>query len=187
MKPAWSVGARSGPMREYGQLRIFACEGLICIVDERPGKEEGKHTMVTPAEIEERVKALNIPYRGQGRIDVPKAQRQRFDERLRGSQNCMECIKEAKAMGDPSDPAVQAYWRRHKSNSTVVVKFSAGSDPAGYPALPPLKLGPLTGRDAAADVNLTDTITAAVGGAASTMLHRLPQKKNRSGIVLLND
>ena len=174
-KTAWAPGARTGPSRAYGDLRIFACEGLVCIVDERPGADEGEFTAITPAEAQERIVALNEKYRGKGRMDIPESHRQRYDTRTQGSQNCMECIKEARDMGDPSDPAVRAFWAKHRRTSSVRVTFSPGSDPAGYPVLPPLPLGVVTGRTA-----------PAVGPVAPafTPLHKSPQPKNRAGIIL---
>jgi len=123
-KPVWSVGSRTGKVRKFLDLSIFACEGLICIIDERPGEKHGECKIITPAELMERITSLNIPYRGETRVDLPKRMRRKHDLQVQGSQNCVECIKEARAMGDPSDPKVQEYWRRHRSNNTVSMSFS---------------------------------------------------------------
>lgn len=123
-KPAWTIGSRTGKVRKFQDLSVFACEGLICIIDERPGDKCGECKIITPAEAVERAKALNIPYRGETRADIPKRMREKHDAIVRGSQSVMECVKEAKRMGDPSDPKVQEYWRRHRSNSTVSMSFS---------------------------------------------------------------
>lgn len=125
-KPAWAAGSRTGPVRKFEQLSVFACEGLIVIIDERP-QYHGDCKIVSPKELLERVRALNVQYRGKTRVDVPRRLLERHDDRIRGSQNCMECIKEAKAMGDPFDPKVQAFWARHRSNNTVSMSFSEGS------------------------------------------------------------
>ncbi len=183
MKPAWAGEAKTGPVRSYMELKVFACQGLICIIDERQGEKEGEYTIVTPADLDERITALNIKYRGKGRMDVPRSQRQNYDAVIRGSQNCVECIKEARAMGDPSSPDVQAYWARHRRSSTVRFNFSAGADPGGYPVLPQLPRGPVTGRTAIADDSL---LLPSVAGTDRFALHVPPKKKNRNGIILLD-
>lgn len=182
MKPAWANAARNGPLRSYMDLRIFACEGLICIIDERPGKTEGEYTIITPADLEERVTAINKKYRGKGRMDIPKWKRPEHDQQLQGSQNCVECIKEARAMGDPSDPAVQLFWATHRRSSTVRVKFSAGADPAGYPPLPPVSLGKVTGRTT--DIGREVLTQPKLSDIPS--IHVPPRSKRRSGLILLD-
>lgn len=169
--PAWAIGAKTGPVRSYKDLKVFACEGLICIIDERPGNKEGEFTVVLPDELNERVAAVNRPYRGKGRIEMTRWQKQEYDQQIQGSQNCKECIKEAKAMGDPSDPQVREFWSKHRRSSTVRVKFSPGADLAGYPALPDVPRGNITGR----------TTEPAV-----PLIHTPPKKKNRSGLLILD-
>lgn len=137
-KPAWTVDARTGPVRYFGKLAIFACEGLICIIDERPGPQYGDVTMVTPAELQERLVAINRLYRNQTRAQRPVFQREAMDRERRGTEACLECIREAKEMGDPSDPRVQAYWARHRRRSSVLL---GGSDLSGYPRLPDIVSG----------------------------------------------
>lgn len=137
-KPAWSLEARTGTLRNFQDLKIFACEGLICIIDERP-QYHGECRVVTPHEFAQRVDAAGTPYRQQTRGDLPKWKRKEHDKQLAELQGCLDAIKEAKAQGDPSDPAVQAWWQRHRRNSTI--KFSSGTSAAGYPTLPPLPMG----------------------------------------------
>lgn len=161
VKPAWAVNARTGPCRNFLKLKIFACEGQIVMYDERPDQEK-TYTVLTPATMEERVKALSRPYRGQGRMDIPAWKRQEYDEEQRGYQNCVEVIKEARAMGDPSDPAVQAFWARHRRSSTVKMNFGPLDSSADAAKLPPLtSSGILRGRGAdlpIADVSSVPTI-----------------------------
>ncbi len=179
-KPAWTNGGRTGQARKFQNLVIFACEGLICIIDERPHLE-GECTIVTPSDMEVRITAADTPYRGQKRIDLPKWQRQEWDEIKRGCQDLTECIKEARGMGDPSDPAVQAWWSRHRRNSTIR-GVSAGNDPAGYPALPIVPLGRITGRTAAIDGEAKVPLN--VNGHRVPTIHKRPKRKNRSGIIV---
>lgn len=184
-KPNWTIGARTGPVRNYMDLKVFACEGLITVIDERPGAKEGEYCVVTPSDMEERIKALNKKYRNKSRAEMPRWQQQEYDQQIRGSQNLAECIKEARHMGDPSDPAVQAFWARHRRQSTVKISFSPGADPAGYPTLPEVKLGPKTGRTAQIDGEAV--VPPNVNPAAGvTRIHRAPRKKNRKGLILLD-
>ncbi len=183
MKPAWALAARTGPVREYVSLKVFACEGLICIIDERPGKTEGEYTIVTPLDLEERVRELNRKYRNKGRMDMPFWKRFEHDKEVRGSQNCTECIKEARAMGDPSDPAVQLFWARHRRSSTVRFNFSPRTDAKGYPSLPIVPLGKMTGRTAEIGAELA---LPALTVRDDMHIHVPPKPKNRSGLILLD-
>lgn len=123
------------------QLEIFACEGLICIADTRPGQDGNSFTIVTPSEMEERARVVASRYRNNTRMDVPAWKRREYDEQQQGIQNIMECIKEARAMGDPSDPQVQAFWSRHRRNRTVSLTFSEATEPSHYPKLPKFGAG----------------------------------------------
>jgi len=183
-KPAWAIGARSGPVRDFMQMKAFAIEGLVAIIDERPTKNEGEYVVVTPSDLEERVRALQRTYRGETPAQLTTWQRQEHYQRLQGSNNLMECIKEARDMGDPSDPAVQAYWARHRRNSTIrITGISAGSDRAGYPDLPNLPRGKKTGRTAQIDAEAV--VPPNVHSRDFPSVHRPPRKKNRSGLITL--
>ena len=183
MKPAWTIGARSGPVRNYQDLRLMACEGLVCIIDERlTTPEDERYTVVTPSELEHRIKSVDRPYRDQGRMDLPAWKRPIFDQQKQGCQNATECIKEAREMGDPSNPVVQLFWAKHRRTSTVRVRFSAGSDAAGYPELPALDRGPVTGRTTRDDGILP---TVQINPVPEHHIHQAPRSKRRQ-IVLLD-
>lgn len=119
--------ARKGPSRKFVQQRFFACEGLICIVDERAtridqsGKavEEGDCKVLTPKDFLVRVKAFMRTYRNMKLREMPAGQKHFFTQYQAGAVGGMEAINEAKEMGDPSDPAVQAYWARHRGKPYV--------------------------------------------------------------------
>ena len=115
-KPAWAHDARTGPVREYLDQAIFACEGMLVVIDHRPtAKQEGECVVLDCATAEERAKELQKDYRGQTRAQQPRGLQNLWTRRVQGCQNIMECVKEAKAMGDPTDPKVQEFWRRHKT------------------------------------------------------------------------
>ena len=186
-KPAWSNSARTGPARAFKSLVVFACEGLIAVIDERPGKTEGEYNVVTPSDMEERVHALNRTYRGITRSQLDKRGREQYDLQINGSNNLIATIKDARAMGDPSDPAVQAWWSRHRRSSTVKINFSAGCDPAGYPTLPTVKLGKWTGRTA--NIDGEAVVPPNNPKRDRFHIHQQPKRKPRSskGVIILDD
>jgi hypothetical protein len=114
-KPAWADDARTGPVRSYLEQRIFACEGMIVVIDHRPTEDLGECVVLDCNTAVERVKALQKDYRGQTRAQQPQRMRDLWTQRLNGCQNILECVKEARQMGDPTDPQVQAFWKRHNS------------------------------------------------------------------------
>lgn len=114
-KPAWSNDGRTGPVRDYIDQKVFACEGMVVVIDHRPGKNLGECVVLDCATAVERVKELQKDYRGQTRAQQPRGLQELWTKRLRGCQNILDCVKEAKAMGDPADPQVQAFWKRHNT------------------------------------------------------------------------
>jgi hypothetical protein len=86
----------------------------------------------------------------------------------------LDAVREAKAMGDPSDPAVQEYWAKHHKRPTVSIGSGSKS---GYPELPPMPKGQLTGRTALPDAAQTDKLAGQVTGALQRQLRKLPKRK----------
>jgi len=178
-KPAWAVGARQGPIRRHKQVVWFACEGLIAIYDERTHDED--YLVVTPTDFAARAKGLGEM--GQKMAKGDQKWMRTEGQAMRAAANEMlESVKEARAMGDPSDPAVQAYWARHRSNSTVRISLSAGSDPEGYPDLPEVPLGKFTGRTAEPG----ESLAGAVQLADDNRIRKKPKKK-KQGLILSSD
>jgi len=118
--------ARKGPSRYFKQQRFFACEGLICIVDERPSRtengvyvEEGDCIVLTPKEFTTRIKAVTKGYRNRNYSEMTSwlgKERKKYHMQARGGY---EAVAEARDMGDPSDPVVQAYWAKHRGKPYV--------------------------------------------------------------------
>lgn len=169
-KPVWARAARTGPVRKYVDLAIFAIEGLICVIDERPA-HHGDTVIVTPADMLERVQALNKQNKGETRAQLPKHLHQVHDDERRGSQNIMECVKEAKHMGDPSDPRVQAYWAKHRKRTGKGFSFSSGATNA-LGQLPPVPTG--KGKRVAAPQ--PDQVIPTI--------HVPPRRKSKGSIIL---
>ena len=182
-KPAWAIKGRTGPVRKFLDMTIFACEGLICVIDERPGKE-GEATVVTPTDMERRVVAVMRQHKNQksASADMPRWQRQELAQKQAGANGVLACIKEARDMGDPSDPAVQEFWRRHRRSNTVKLSVSPGSDPKGYPDLPIVPVGKRTGKTAAIDHEAV--VPPNVHSSEFPKIHKRPRKKNRAGLIL---
>jgi hypothetical protein len=169
-KPAWSVGARQGPLRRHKKLVFFACEGLVAMLDEREANET--YIVILPDDFKERAEALGVLGMKMAKDD---RQWMRQDGRslVNDVNGMLEAVKEAKYMGDPSDPVVQAYWTRHRSNSKIQIGLHAGTDHAGYPRLPDVALGPATGRTAEHDLTIAPE---------PPQIHRPPRRK--TGLIL---
>lgn len=183
VKPAWAQAGRTGPVHRYMDLVVFACEGLICVIDERP-QFAGKASIVTPSDMETRIKEINrgLGRRGNNKASLSKGGQQDWDKIKSGCEELKLAIQEARDMGDPSDPAVQDWWRRHRRISSVT-GVSAGTDAAGYPPLPPLPLGKFTGRTTEQGT-AAKTAIANAKAAGGQELYRPPQRKLKSGIIL---
>lgn len=173
--PVWSVGARTGPIRRHKKLVCFACEGLVAIHDDR--EDVDGYIVLRPSEFRERIVAL-VQFAKKMVKDDRKWMRQEGRQCLADCQAMMETIKEARDMGDPSDPAVQAYWSRHRTNRSISVSLSAGSDPAGYPELPKVDRGPRTGRTADPG-DPFETIKPAATIVGDTKIRQKPRRRPR--------
>jgi len=170
-KPAWSAGARQGPLRRHKDLVFFACEGFVALYDERTPEED--YQVINARDFEHRANEL-AKLAKKMRVDDRKWMRQEGNELFADCVGMKDTVREARDMGDPTDPAVQAFWARHRRRTTV--SLSAGSDAAGYPTLPDVDLGPNTGKQVSVD-----------GVAAVPDNHRIrkkPKKKPRNGLVL---
>ena len=172
-KPSWSALGRTGKIYKHKDLTWFACEGLIALHDAR----DAEWIVLRTTELAERQKALR-EFAGKLEPSDKPWQKQEGRAMLAAAKDMLAAIKEAKYMGDPNDPAVQAFWSRHRNRKSTV-SLSAGSDQAGYPELPDVALGPRTGRTAAVDKQ-----AAVVADDVHLRVHRPPRRKHRAGIVL---
>ncbi len=182
VKPVWALGARQGPLRRHKRILFFACEGLVAMFDERTQDEE--YIVITPADFKERAEGLAVTGKLMAKGDE-KWMRSEGREMLAAADNMIETVKEARHMGDPSDPRVQAYWAKHRRNDTIHVTLSAGSDSSGYPELPDIPLGKFTGRATGPGDPLETAGAVLVGGGDATKIRRKPRKKPRKGSLVL--
>lgn len=113
-KPAWAHDARTGPVRDYIDQKVFACEGMVVVIDHNQEQHWVSVSYWIAAQRHpaspscEKIIADRREHNSRSGCGI-------CEQRLRGCQNIMECVKEAKAMGDPTDPQVQAFWKRHNS------------------------------------------------------------------------
>lgn len=170
--PRWAAQARTGQIRRYKQLTFFACEGLIALYDERHPQED--YNVILPADFERRATELARFGKECLATDSAKSLREVGRECVAGANDMVAAVKEARFMGDPSDPAVQAFWALHKPGSKSTISLRAGCDAAGYPDLPEVSRGKLTGKTAAVDGQ-----AALVDNATHLRLHRPPRRKQR--------
>jgi hypothetical protein len=143
------TGARTGTILKYEKLTFFACEGLIVLHDEREAAED--YNVILPDDFLERARELNRLGKECTSTDSQRSLRETGRKYMQGASDMRLAAKEAKDMGDPSDPAVQAFWARHRPGRKSRVSLRAGSDKAGYPQLPELPRGKNTGKTAAVD------------------------------------
>lgn len=168
---------RTGKHYKFKTLTFYAIEGLIAIHDDRPlAVFEGKdYTVHLPADIVERANSLADYGRNLQASPQPEV---REDGRLfiRAANEMMQAVREAKHMGDPSDPAVQEYWAKHHKRPTISIGSGKNK---GYPELPPLPKGQLTGRTALPDSAQTDKLASQVTNALQQQLRKLPKRKSQ--------
>jgi hypothetical protein len=171
-KPAWAIDARQGPIRRHKQLVFFACEGLIALHDERETSQEtgDVYEVLTPADFEFRANELARLAKKMEKSDIPW-QRQEGKIWRRGCQYMQEAVKEARYMGDPSDPAVQAFWSRHRRNNTVSFNFECGAP----------RQSPAEMAASAPDTGRTAKVTLDKQQLDALRLRSLPRRKPRPG------
>lgn len=188
--PAFMRGVRCGPHRKYQDLVFWACEGLVVCQDERPGRAgKGHYQVFRPVVLQERVDALVAQQqRFRERATAPNWQKQESRKNLAQLQDIQDCITDAKRMGDPSDPAVQAFWMKHRPGSKSTVSLSSPRkakalyDDANLPDI--MGLGEDTGRYASGDMTAEAVRDALPQVYDSLTIHKRPRRKQSSLIVL---
>lgn len=99
---------KTGPIRKYGDLEFYAIDGLVALHD----LADGFHTLMTPATFAERATAVK------NMITANAANTSEMDfnfKATKGVEAMEKCVLEAKAMGDPTDPRVIAWYRKHNT------------------------------------------------------------------------
>lgn len=168
----WSSHARKGRAFRHMHLVFMACEGLIELFDGR----DDTYCIILPDDLTFRANELANTI-GTAPSDGNAVTRSLYKECKQAVVDMKDCVKEAKAMGDPSDPQVRAFWARHKPGSKSTVSLSPGRNRDGYPTLPSVGTGRYTGRTAAIDGR-------AVIPDNQYRLHQPPRRKNQAGLIL---
>lgn len=142
---------RPGRTYRWRKITFYAMNGCICISDDRPDLPANEQFItVRRKEFLERAVAFSDQARALGRLAAEHPGRGYADERnetLTLVENMLECAREAKAQGDPNDPAVRAWFSRHSSR-----RKGRGSGKNFQTALPgPLPRGRDTGKQVTPD------------------------------------
>lgn len=189
-KPAWAAGARQGPLRRHKQLVFFACEGLIALHDERDASQAAgeAYTVITPDDFEYRAEGVGAFGKKASASDKPW-QQQEARLMLRAAQDMKDCVKEAREMGDPNDPQVQAFWARHRRNDRIAFNFEFGAPQRSLDQMN--RDAPNTGRTAVPTLDAAglDKMAKAAGLTAAGdqyKIRRKPVKKPRAGQLILD-
>jgi len=182
VKPAWATNARQGPLRRHKQLVFFACEGLIALCDERESSQEtgDVYEVLMPDDFEYRARGL-ADFARKAKASHKPWQRQEAAEMKKAAQDMLETVKEAKFMGDPSDPQVTAFWQRHKRNSRVAFNFEHGAAKKSLDEMN--RDAPNTGRTAVPTLDGQDLDRIR---DQANKIRRKPVKKPRKGHIILD-
>lgn len=181
-KPAWAREARQGPLRRHKQLVFFACEGLIALHDERETafEKDAEYEVIMPDDFEYRAKGL-AAFARKAKASHKPWQRQEAKEMKKAAEDMMETVKEAKAMGDPSDPEVQAFWARHRRSNRVAFNYTQGKPKKTLDQYN--KEAPDTGRTAHGSID--PELQQRVEDNAMKIRTK-PTRKPRSGRIILD-
>ena len=145
-----AIQDNSGKCYTYRGLKFYAKNGFICLHDE----ETGEFFVLTRKEFLFRAQALSDEakhLRGMSAANPSKkwlaADRIELQQAI---ENMLACTNEAKEQGDRNDPAVDAWFMRHRPGrkSKISLASAANFTTAKPGALP---LGVDTGRYAAPD------------------------------------
>ncbi len=132
MKPAW-VNPRCGKVYHFRRLSFYACEGLIAMHDAR----DDSYIVITPDDFKARVAAL-YRYAKKMRGSQRGHERDEWRAFVKLRDDALNAIMEAKHMGDPSDPEVAEYIRRHLASRRSSASMASRNhlvDVHGYPLL----------------------------------------------------
>jgi hypothetical protein len=134
--------------------------------------------VLTPTDFELRRDALEAMIRGLKHADSA-SQRIMYRTAAQTVVDMDECIKQAKFMGDPSDPRVAEWYSRHRPGAKSTVSYKPQTNPEGYPRLPALPRGHFTGRTASSDAEIASAIKD--GGV---FVHRPAHRRASTQIAL---
>lgn len=136
----------SGKCFSFGDLKFYAQNGCICMHDE----EDGSFSVLTCEEFKTRAAAVNDQVKVLVRLatDTPsqKSLAEERDRLQRAVADMIECYWEAKEQGDHFDPAVMAWFCRHRPWARGRVSMNRSADFATPKPSATLPVGRFTGR-----------------------------------------
>lgn len=180
LKSDWS-NARRGRYYRYLNLVFMAVEGLVLMIDERKPDEDIQ--VFTPAVFDKRRRAIRR-FCQKTCYGLSPGQNEHIRQLRKAALDMEECVREAREMGDPSSPQVQAYWKRHRENGRASMAGFGFSAEANRPS-ETLPRGPDTGRTA--DVGTTVYARQEINvvpDAEAPIIHT-PARRKTSGSKLI--
>lgn len=140
-----SLAFAPGKAYRYGNLSFYAMNGCICLIDE----EDGDFQTLTRKEFLLRAQTLSEGAKRMG----ASSHRWHYQDRTETQSvvaDMIECCQEAADQGDHFDPAVAAWFTRHRPGRKSLVSMSGKANfSSGRPSR--LPRGRHTGRTAVAD------------------------------------
>ncbi|NDD52736.1 hypothetical protein EBZ39_02450 [bacterium] len=146
-----AVHGSTGKCYSYRGLKFYAQNGFICLHDE----QTGEFFVLTRKEFLQRAQAISdeakrlrhIAAENPGKAAWLSADRAELQQAI---ENMVAAAKEAKEQGDRDDPAVDAWFRRHRPGRKSKISLASGANFTS--ALPgALPVGKDTGRHATPD------------------------------------
>lgn len=140
------IQENSGKCYSYRGLKFYAKNGFICLHDE----QTGEFYVLTRKEFLQRAAAISDEAKRLRHIAAENPDKAAWLSADRAELQCaidnmVECTKEAKEQGDRDDPAVDAWFRRHRPGRKSKISLASA---ANFTTAAPghLPLGRDTGR-----------------------------------------
>jgi hypothetical protein len=142
----------TGHVYHYENLAFYAINGMIALHDE----EDGFYTLLTCEKFKARADALDMEANRLVKVCIEQRMQSLMELRdkiRRGAEQMRLTVAEAKQQGDRFDPAVTAWYLRHRpwSRSTVSTKGKVAFESTNPGPLP---RGNFTGREAKPDYSI---------------------------------
>lgn len=147
----------TGKCYTYRGLKFYAQNGFVCIHDE----DTGEFYVLTRKEFLLRAKAISeeaqrlreMAAANPGKANWLSADRAELQQAI---DNMIECARDSKEQGDRDDPAVDAWFQRHRPGRKSKISMASG---ANFKSAMPgaLPLGKDTGRYATPDFTVGAT------------------------------
>jgi hypothetical protein len=149
-----SAYQKTGKCYSYRGLKFYAKNGFVCLHDE----QTGEFFVLSRKEFLQRAQAISEEARrlrtmaAENPMQAPWMAADRMDLQ-RAIENMIEVTKEAQEQGDRDDPAVDAWFRRHRPGRKSKISMASGANFAT--SLPgALPIGKDTGKHVTPDFSV---------------------------------